>query len=173
MSRKQIPIERQLLFHGGGALIVVGILTFLSSITLLNLDQASFDAPLRHFFTRPLIGMGLILLGGTLRKVGSRGLAGSGFVLDPQQAREDLEPWTRSAGGMVSDALEEAQLAKHLSSARSDTDTDGGIDFADRLRKLHQLCEEGVITTEEFAREKAQILGEPDPPGPGGSEENS
>jgi hypothetical protein len=37
------------------------------------------------------------------------GLARSGAMLDPEQAREDLEPYTRMVGGMVKDALEEVK----------------------------------------------------------------
>ncbi|MEM6692170.1 MAG: zinc ribbon domain-containing protein, partial [Planctomycetota bacterium] len=44
------------------------------------------------------------------RTVGARGLAGSGVLLDPEQAREDLEPYSRMAGGMVKDAMTEADI---------------------------------------------------------------
>ena len=39
-----------------------------------------------------------------------RGLAGSGVVLDPEKAREDVEPWSRMAGGVVKDALDESGI---------------------------------------------------------------
>jgi hypothetical protein len=42
--------------------------------------------------------------------IGARGLAGSGVVLDPEKARGDLEPYTRMAGGMLKDALDETGL---------------------------------------------------------------
>jgi uncharacterized OB-fold protein len=46
-----------------------------------------------------------------LRRIGARGVAGSGLVLDPDKAREELEPYSRMAGGMVKDALEEADVS--------------------------------------------------------------
>ena len=52
-----------------------------------------------------------------IRHVGARGLAGSGVVLNPGQARKDLEPYSRMAGGMVKDALDEADV--NLGSGRS------------------------------------------------------
>jgi hypothetical protein len=52
--------------------------------------------------------MALLLVGGILRGIGARGLAGSGVVLDPHKAREELEPYSRMTGGMVKDALDEA-----------------------------------------------------------------
>ncbi len=54
--------------------------------------------------------MALLFIGGIVRSAGARGLAGSGVVLDPQKAREDLEPYSRMTGGMLKDALDEADL---------------------------------------------------------------
>lgn len=83
--------------------------------------------------------------------IGRAGLAGSGVVLDPQRAREDLEPWSRMAGGMVKDTLDEAGISLGGS-------TRNEPDFADRLRKLHALKEEGILTEEEYQRKKEEIL---------------
>ncbi len=47
-------------------------------------------------------------VGRNMRTVAQRGLAGSGLVLDPERARDDLEPWARTGGGLVRDALDEA-----------------------------------------------------------------
>ena len=55
--------------------------------------------------------MALLILGGIVRGLASRGLAGSGVVLDPEKARDDLEPYTRMVGGMAKDALDEAGIA--------------------------------------------------------------
>lgn len=57
---------------------------------------------------RGIIGVLLVGVGQGVSKVGARGLAGSGVVLDPEQARRDLEPYSRMAGGMLGDALDEA-----------------------------------------------------------------
>ena len=50
---------------------------------------------------RAIAGMGLLIVGGIVRGIGARGLAGSGVVLDPDKAHEELEPYSRMAGGMV------------------------------------------------------------------------
>lgn len=55
-----------------------------------------------------LIGGALIAGGGFLRGTAARGIAGSGLVLDPEQARRDLSPWARAGGGLLKDALDEA-----------------------------------------------------------------
>jgi len=55
-------------------------------------------------------GMALLIMGGIIRRIGARGLAGSGVVLNPEKARQELEPYSRMAGGMVKDALEDANV---------------------------------------------------------------
>lgn len=63
------------------------------------------------------VGMALLIIGGVVRSVGARGLAGSGVVLNPGQAREELKPYSRMAGGMVQDAIEESDI--NISNDRS------------------------------------------------------
>jgi len=132
--RRKIPPERKLMYYGGMLLIGIGILTFVSTF-FSGPDLPGFDGPrpgdpgfwersqARHKeFGRDMksnaatafVGMGIMMLGGILMKIGARGTAGSGLVLDPQQARQDLEPWTRMGGGMVQDALSETDIARHV-----------------------------------------------------------
>jgi hypothetical protein len=65
-----------------------------------------------------LLGMALMAIGQMVRTAGAQGLAGSGVILDPEQARKDLEPWNRMKGGMVQDAASEVEVvnkfADHL-----------------------------------------------------------
>ncbi|RYG66554.1 zinc ribbon domain-containing protein, partial [bacterium] len=62
-------------------------------------------------------GMGMMVVGGILSGIGRAGMAGSGIVLDPQKQREDLKPWSRMAGGMVNDALEQVDVVKSVSAS--------------------------------------------------------
>ena len=55
-----------------------------------------------------------MVVGQIISSIGARGLAGSGVVLDPEKAREDLKPYSKMAGGMLGDALEESNLPEHL-----------------------------------------------------------
>lgn len=64
----------------------------------------------RNMMIRALGGMGLMVLGGLLMRVGAAGWAGAGVVLNPEQARKDLEPWARMGGGVLQDALSEVDL---------------------------------------------------------------
>lgn len=96
---------------------VIGLLTFLSLFLSFPNPQngfGNFGNSMQSFLLRGLLGMGLMIAGGALQRAGKQGLAGSGVVLDPEQARRDVEPWSRMTGGMADDALSEVDLAKHL-----------------------------------------------------------
>ncbi|NCG11770.1 MAG: hypothetical protein GWP38_00255, partial [Planctomycetia bacterium] len=53
-----------------------------------------------------LKSMAIAAVGGLLKKIGARGLAGAGLILNPDRARKDLKPYSKMAGGMLEDALE-------------------------------------------------------------------
>ncbi|QDU86541.1 hypothetical protein Pla163_36920 [Planctomycetes bacterium Pla163] len=118
MSRR-ISSDRKFAYYLGGALIAIGLLLFLSvfvtgALNFGNFDD--FDGQARSSGIRAIGGMILMMVGGFVRTVGARGAAGSGLVLDPERARRDLEPFSRQGGGMLKDALDEADIA--LGSAR-------------------------------------------------------
>ncbi len=108
-----ISPERKTAYYLGGILIVIGGLSFGSvflSAALHFGDFGNFEQNTKSMGLRAVLGMGLMIGGAIIRTVGARGAAGSGMVFNPQQAREDLEPYSRMAGGMVKDALDEAQI---------------------------------------------------------------
>ena len=110
---RQISDERKTAYYGGGVLIAIGFLLFLSVFITgaRNFGNFSnFEANARSDMFRGFGGMALIVIGVVVRNIGARGLAGSGVVLDPDKAREELEPYSRMAGGMVKDALDEADV---------------------------------------------------------------
>ncbi len=69
---------------------------------------------------RVLGGLALIALGLFLRRIGIRGMAGSLVTLDPPRAKEDLEPWSRAAGGLLDAALSEVEAVREVA-ARAGT----------------------------------------------------
>jgi hypothetical protein len=169
MAQRDVSEGRKGIYYIGMIILIAGFLTF-GSVFVSGIAQDSrgsggfdnFDQQFREFeaqsksmSTRAVVGMGMIVLGGVLMGIGRAGLAGSGVVLDPQQARADLEPWSRMAGGMVSDAADEAGI--HL--GRVIDHRDDSLPFDERLRRLHQLRTDGIITEEEYEREKSRILG--------------
>src|ERR1051326_1478937 len=110
---RRISEERRVAYYTGIAMITAG-LTLCGSTIVIGALHSTRMSTFTTEFAPPVIlfmvGMGLMLLGAIVRGIGARGLAGSGVVLDPEKARKDLEPYSRMAGGMVKDALDEANL---------------------------------------------------------------
>ena len=111
-SPPEIGDGRKLLYYGGMIASGIGLLLFLSVFLTFgqNLDPMQGPAMMQ------LCRAGRRRDAADDRRPGGaadgrRGLAGSGMILDPQQARKDVEPWTRMAGGMANDALSEVDLA--------------------------------------------------------------
>lgn len=120
--KAEIPESRKFLYYLGMAIMAVGFLLFLSvffSMILLMGDrtplfgiQARFD--LGSFALRGVGGVLLVIVGGFLRHIGFLGLAGSGVTLDPDQAREDVKPWSQMAGGVINDAVSEIDVVNKI-----------------------------------------------------------
>jgi hypothetical protein len=112
---KQITPERKVLYYLGMALMVLGVILFFSSFFTIFNDTSYdpfFDLGIPPFFKRALIGMICIIVGKILMTIGARGAAGSGVILDPEKARDDLKPYSSAAGGMISDVIENIDLVK-------------------------------------------------------------
>lgn len=115
--RKQITGEREALFYIGMAMMAIGALSFVSSFLHSAMtfgDFSNFEATARQQTMLAFGGLALFWVGLLLRHIGAKGWAGSGIVLDPEQARQDVEPWSRMGGGIVKDALEEVDVVNRL-----------------------------------------------------------
>ncbi|QDU69391.1 SHOCT domain-containing protein [Engelhardtia mirabilis] len=168
MARRNVSEARKSSFYLGTILMVLGLILFFSSIVGVFVAVGSGGAsdPGAGMMRAP-VGFVLLMVGGFLRRVGARGVAGAGLILDPERAREDLEPWSRMGGGMVSDALDEAGIDLASPAARAARparggrgDGWGGLPLDERLRRLHALHADGILTDEEYAREKRELLDE-------------
>jgi len=110
---KQISEGRKTAYYVGMVIAIIGGLVFGSVFLSFALHFGEFD-PGDNFGKsiagRGFGGMFLMIAGGVIMTIGARGAAGSGLVLDPEKAREDLEPFTRMGGGMLKDALDEADI---------------------------------------------------------------
>ena len=117
---RQISDERRVAYYVGGGMTAVGMVLFLSVFVtgILNFGNfENFDGQARSSGIRAIGGMVLMILGQFVRRIGARGAAGSGLILDPDRARDELEPYSRMAGGMVKDAWDEADIEFERSSA--------------------------------------------------------
>jgi hypothetical protein len=111
--RRSVPQHRKTLYYVGVAVSVLGLLLFLSTFVTFCThfgEFSGFEQRAKEVMGTAIAGVVLLVAGTWLVRLGRSGLAGAGVVLDPEQAREDLEPWSRMAGGMVGDALDEAGL---------------------------------------------------------------
>lgn len=111
-KRVEISPDRKLMFYGGMALTVIGFILFLVPFFTIISSMGSFSqfgaerfGSSARSFIWAVFGMILIVAGQFLRSAGAKGLAGSGVVLDPQRAREELSPYSEAVGGMVRDAV--------------------------------------------------------------------
>lgn len=109
----QIPAGRRTAYYLGAVVMIIGGLMFASvfvTMAMLAGRDSDPETVIPSAIARTLGGMALLVIGSGIRTVGARGLAGSGVVLDPERARQELEPYARMAGGMVKDALDEAEI---------------------------------------------------------------
>ena len=110
---KQISDERKSLYSIGMILIVIGFILFFSVFITGAMNFGNFNdfqARTQSSMFRAVGGMALIVIGKILQSIGAQGMAGSGVILDPEKAREELEPYSRMTGGMIKDALDEADI---------------------------------------------------------------
>lgn len=104
----RISSGRKTTYYIGIGLIVVGVILFFS---VFFSAIGSFNDPWKTPpFQNAVIGMLMMIGGGVLATIGARGPAGSGVVLDPEKAREDLKPFNEAAGEMINDTLEKVKV---------------------------------------------------------------
>ena len=108
-QEKKISPQRRGLYYGGMALTALGFVMFIAVFISMAASFGNFD-PMQGnpagSFVWAAAGVVLIVIGGLMKRVGARGLAGSGVMLDPEKARDDLAPYTQALGGMARDAAE-------------------------------------------------------------------
>ena len=110
---RHISEERKTAYYVGMGLQILGVLLFASTFVTFFMhfgDFSNFDARAKSNGFRAFGGMALLIVGGIIRGIGAKGLAGSGVLLDPDMARGELEPYSRMVGGMVKDAFDEANI---------------------------------------------------------------
>lgn len=113
----KISAERKTAYYVGNAIALLGVILFVSVFITGALNAGNFtnfEGQMRSSGLRAISGMILIVIGAAIANIGAKGLAGSGVILDPEEAREDLKPYSHQAGGMLSDTLDKANLAEHL-----------------------------------------------------------
>jgi hypothetical protein len=158
--QRDISSGRKTAYYAGLALVIIGFLVFgsvfVSAISGFSSPSSlgQFSNPFASIATRGFIGMALMIGGSFLMRLGSRGVAGSGLLIDPRRTRKDLEPWGRAAGGMLGDALDEAGINPEWER------TDQELPFDEKLRRLDQLRKDQLITEEEYQAKRREMMNQ-------------
>ena len=117
----KISTERKTLYYVGNAIAIFGVLLFFSVFITGAMNFGNFDnfrGQAQSSMFRAIGGMALMVIGQVVAQIGARGFAGSGVVLNPKQAREDLKPYSKMSGGMFKDALDESGVPEMMSGNR-------------------------------------------------------
>jgi hypothetical protein len=94
-------------------LMILGAILFASTFVTFIMNFGNFnnfESNAKSGMLRGFGGIALLIVGGIIRGIGALGVAGSGVKLNPQQAKEELEPYSRMAGGMIKDILDESEI---------------------------------------------------------------
>ena len=105
---QNISKSRKFMFYCGTAMMALGVILFILPFFFFMLEDLFFVS----FILAPF-GFVMIIVGAILRMLGSKGLAGSGFILNPNKAREDLKPHTEALGGVIDDVLSNTNIVKN------------------------------------------------------------
>lgn len=152
MAGRQVSPARKAVYYIGMLVGVIGFLCFFSVFVTGALHFRNGPGRDNSEPIRGVLGMALMIAGGLMVGIGRMGLAGAGVKLDPEEARRDVEPWSRMTGGVIKDALDEAGVRVVSPSA------DDWLPFDERLRRLEKLRQDGLVSEQEYEFTKKKIL---------------
>lgn len=112
----KISKERKVTYYIGMGLIILGFLLFISvffQVASFTNDPFSLTSP-EPSFSSAVFGFVLMIIGGIVSTIGAKGTAGSGMILDPDQAREDLKPFNEAKGQMLNDVISNIDAVNNL-----------------------------------------------------------
>lgn len=102
----KITKERKITYYIGGGMILVGFILFISVFfSVASFMNNPFSSGSGPSFTNSILGMVLMIAGTIISNIGAKGAAGSGLLLDPEKAREDLKPFNEAKGEMINDVI--------------------------------------------------------------------
>lgn len=144
MSQNKISKERQATYYVGIGIAVLGFLSFISvffNSPSVSSNFGEFESDMNTMGATAVIGMVMIIAGLFISQIGARGAAGSGLILDPEKAREDLKPWSEMTGGMINDAVSQIDTLNQNSS-KSPISSDTKTEVKVRCRACKTLNDE-------------------------------
>ena len=106
--------ERKVTYYIGTGMVVIGFILFISIFfSIANSMNNPFGIH-NPSFANPIIGMVLMIAGAVVQNIGAKGAAGSGLILDPEKAREDLKPFNEARGKMINDTISNIDVIENI-----------------------------------------------------------
>lgn len=99
---RHISEKRKIAYYVGMGLQVLGGLLFSSTFVTFLMhfgDFSNFQARAKSDGFRAFGGMALLVIGGIIRVIGAKGLAGSGVLLDPEKGSRRTRAVQSNGGG--------------------------------------------------------------------------
>lgn len=121
----KISNERKATYYIGMGMMILGFILFISvffSVASFMNDPfgGSFGMNRAPSFINPVIGMVLMIAGSVVMNIGAKGTAGSGIILDPEKAREDLKPFNEAKGGMINDVISNIDVVEKITNPKEE-----------------------------------------------------
>lgn len=111
----KISNERKVTYYIGIGLMILGFILFISVFfQFASFSNDPFNMSNEPSFMGPIIGFILMLIGGIVSNIGAKGAAGSGIILDPDKAREDLKPFNEAKGQMLNDVISNIDAVNNI-----------------------------------------------------------
>ena len=114
----KISKERKATYYVGIGMIGLGFILFISVFfSAASFMNDPFGGSRGPSFENPVIGMVLMIVGSIIMNIGAKGTAGSGLLLDPEKAREDLKPFNEAKGGMINDVISNIDVIDQITNS--------------------------------------------------------
>lgn len=114
----KIKTERKVTYYIGIGMMALGFILFISVFfSAARFMDDPFGANSSPSFSNSVIGMVLMIAGSIVMNIGAKGAAGSGLLLDPEKAREDLKPFNEAKGGMINDVISNIDALDQITSS--------------------------------------------------------
>jgi hypothetical protein len=115
----KITKERKVTYYIGIGMVGIGFILFISvffaAASFMNNPFGGSGSP---SFSNAVIGMVFMIAGSVVMNIGAKGTAGSGLLLDPDKAREDLKPFNEARGGMINDVISNIDAIDQITNSK-------------------------------------------------------
>lgn len=108
----EISNKRKAAYYTGICLMIIGVILFIS--VFFSFIGSTTNSDISGFVIRAISGMILVAVGAIVMIAGKGGLAGSGILLEPDKAVDDLRPFNKAKGKMINDVVENIDILDNM-----------------------------------------------------------